>query len=340
MLRLLYTSSQTVTLTHANPRIFYVPNSDAIYLASPITNSNRYHKLYRDGTDLDIGDNARIFQTVYYDNIDTKEGVVVRIEGTGLGHIIDPITWVADFNNSIGDALSDVQIENQGLFIRLDSGIVNYLKPASDTYIRYDASTASQLGTVIIKTGANIDSLHYAIDQTIVAFDYTTGDVFFFDIRNEQLLLETTIEVPKTACYDTKYQNVISIRDSDKKVQVYDSTPEPFKISNLSANPGEYKRYQREDVSIIVLGSDDEPVADVDVKWEVFSLTSSGNPINTFDIDEEEINKGSEYGDPLGKITPLFTKTNASGVASAIYCPPGNTFSTGTQEVIVPTVKV
>ena len=336
MLNLLYTSSKTLTLT-GEAEVIFVPNADAMYLANPISGSSRYKRLYRDGTVLDVGTNNHAF-TINFDNIDNKDGVVVTLESASTGHIIERMTWISDFNRPIAANMTKTNM-NKGVFLNDRTGVRKYYFPTGGGYTRYDEATGASEATVVVTASFTIDSIHFMKEQQVCLFDYSAGRVFFYDVASESLVLETSIEVAKTACFDTTYQNVISIRNSDFAVQVYDSKARAFKLSALTVSPGTYDRYKTEDVSVTVLGSDDEPIADIDVQWKVQRLINVDNSINTREINALEVLAGASFLAPKGSITPAFTKTNSNGVATAVYCPPGLDWVIGDTEVIIPTVR-
>lgn len=337
MLNLLYTSSKTV-LTTGNVEILYVANADAFYIANPLAGSNIYRKLYRDGTVLQIGTNSPFVNPFHYDNIANKDGVVVTLEGESGSYIIDPISWVSDYTRSLAENMNQTFL-GKGLFLDNQNGVTKYYRPSGGGYIRYDESTGASEATVVVTSSYTIDTIHFRKNQEIVLFDNSAGRVFFYDVASETVILETSIEPAKTAAYDTIYQNIVSIRLSDNKVQVYDSKPKPYKLSSLTISPNALDRYTREDVSVMVLGSDDEPIEGIDLQWEVKRLQDLDNAINANGINIVEILAGASFLSAKGKITPNFTTTDANGIASAVYCPPGLDWALNDTEVIIPTVK-
>ncbi len=337
VLNLLYNSSKTITTT-GPVEILYVPNADAYYVSNPITAENLYRKMFLDGTILEVGTNSPFFNGFRYDNIDDKDGVVVTLLGDPSSYIIDRITWISDLTRPIATNM-DQSILGKGLFHHDRSGNLKYYRPSGGGYIRYSEATGASEVTVVVTASYTIDTIHFMKDQQVVLFDKSAGRVFFYDVDSETLVLETSIDPSRTACYDTTYQNVVSIRSSDGVVQVYDSKPRPFKLSALSITPNLFERYQTEEISVTVLGSDEEPINNIDVQWEVKKIVNLNNSINTREINALEILAGSSFLPAKGKITPDFTKTNASGVATAVYCPPGLDWESGDTEVIIPTVK-
>lgn len=338
MLNLLYTSSKTLTLT-GGTEIIYVPNADAMYVSDVLVNSRRYKRLYRDGTLLDMGNNNHpLIFAITYDNIAEKDGVIVTLDSDAAGYYIDRINWISDFNRPIASNMVKTNL-GKGVFLNDRTGIRKYYAPSGGGYIRYDEATGASEVTTVVTASYTIDSIHFMRDQQICLFDYSAGRVFFYDVALQSLLLESSIEVAKTACFDTTYQNVISIRNSDFAVQTYDSKARIAKLSTLSASPGTYDRYQAESVSVIVQGSDDEVIPDVDVQWEVKRLVDAESSVNSDEINILDINAGASFELAKGKISPAFTKTDANGVATAVYCPPGLDWVLGDMEVIIPTVK-
>lgn len=336
MLNLLYTSSKTVSIT-GSAEIIYVPNADAIYLANAIAGSSRYKRIYRDGTIVDAGTNNSIVSSTTYDNIATKDGVIISTTQTIDAHYIDRITWISDFNRPIAVNMTKTNL-NKGLFLNDRTGICKYYRPSGGGYIRYDESTGASEATVVVTASFTIDSIHFMKEQQVCLFDYSAGRVFFYNVETQVLILETSIEPAQSACFDTTYQNVISLRLSDKAVQVYDDKARAFKLSSLSASPGLYDRYTSENVSVTVLGSDNEPIPNIPVQWQVKSLVGAERSINTEEINLIEILAGAEFIPAKGSIIPEWTTTNKSGIATAVYCPPGLDWLLGDTEVIIPTV--
>lgn len=317
--------------------MIYVPNSDAMYVSNLVSGSSRYKRLYRDGTLIDVGNNNSPF-TIKYDNIAEKDGVIVTFQDDAYGYYIDRITWISDLTRSIAGNMTKSNLGN-GVFLRNRSGSMKYYGPSSGGYIQYDELTGASEAVIVVTASFTIDSIHFMKEQQICLFDYSAGRVFFYDVELNDLLLETSIEPCIAACFDTLYQNVISIRDSDYSVQVYDSKARAFKLSALSASPGLYDRYKTENLSITVLGSDDEPINNIDVEWVLQRIVGLDNSIDSHEINALEINAGASFLSPKGKISPAFTKTDENGIATAVYCPPGLDWASGDMEVIMPMVK-
>ena len=139
---------------------------------------------------------------------------------------------------------------------------------------------------------------------------------------------------------DTENQVVVSIRDSDKTVQVYALEIDPNVFTTLSATPGNYDRYHDEALSITVQGSNGEGIPNIPVQWEVVTIQTGNGGVNEIGVNEVSINAGATVVAAKGKIFPAVSITDSSGIATATYCPPGNDWVLNDQETITAKVYI
>lgn len=331
MLNLLYTSNKPVTPQY---NFIYIPNADAFYL---VDNGKEINRVYRDGTSLRFGDHF-FFSSVYSFNIDTQDGVVIGFTGDNSTWFIDRLTWAADLTRNIVSNLGILNLR-RGVFITDYSGSLKYYRPNITGYERYDVVTGVLEVTINNILTGSTDSIHFMKNQQVCLFDYSTGQTVFYDVFTQSVILDTVIEPCAAVAFDTTYQNVTSIRLSDNRVQTYESKPRIAKLSALTFVPGNFKRYVKESISVIVQGSVNEPIPDVDIQWDVFKVLNASNSINSTEINSVEILTGSSFLPSKGQLTPKFGVTDQNGVATANYCPPGLDWILNDTEVIIPKVK-
>ena len=316
------------------------PNSDAMFFfgTNPKQESRR---VFRDGTNIHIsqvGGNGNTFQ---FDQAPEAEaGIVVYDTIRAASYELHAKTWTPNLQKPWTSAVTTAFL-GEGLYLRNRAGVMKYYEQFARGYRVRNITTGAVESTVeIFASGANI-SLPFAWvnNQTIAAFR-TTGEMSLWDIDTETTLLNSYIEVPHTAVVDTENQTVVSIRDSDVTVQVYALEIEPNSFSALSATPGNYDRYHDEALSITVLGADSEPVAGVEVHWELQTIVAGPNAINDEEVNAVALNAGASFAAAKGKISPAVSVTNSSGVATATYCPPGVDWVSMDQETITAKVYI
>lgn len=334
MLKLLYQGTTPVLNTSASGVAYWSKNADAMMYktSSP---SNQARRVYRDGTNIHISRISTNADTLLIDQApEVQTGIVVKSISRAATYELHPKTWTPDLQKPFTSAISNAAL-SEGLYLRNRAGVMKYYEQFARGYRVRNITTDAIEDTVeIFASGAALSlPLQWVNNQTIAAFR-TTGEMSLFDLDTKTVLLNSYIEAPHMAVIDYKNQNVVAIRESDKIVQVYALEIEPYSFSALSATPGNYDRYHDEELSITVLGSNGEPVPGVEVHWEVSNITLISGAVNAKAINADGVNAGATVSAPKGKISPAVSTTNASGVATATYCPPGLDWVTGDQETI------
>ena len=302
--------------------------------------SKEVKRVFRDGSSVHIAVDTA---TPVYDQAPDFGGVVQHSNAYTASYQLDARTWIPDFSkpfvSEIGGATKTVISAGGGLFLINRSGAIKYYQRSGQGYKRYDSVTgALEATTTVFTSGTSpIRSLQWLENQTVV-FTRNDGSLKVYDLSTDTTLLSSTIDAPTRVAVDTKYKNIVAIRASDLTTQVYDIAVQPTTFSALSATPGTYLRYYKEDLSITVLGADGDVAAGVDVVWGLKAIVPVDGAVDAGVVDGAALGGGVTYTDPLGKITPKVSTTDANGVATATYCPPGNDWVSGVQEVI--TAKV
>lgn len=295
-----------------------MPAVDAMLVLNT-TETREVKRVFRDGSSVHIASDTG---TPVYDQAPEFGGVVQHNPAYTQSYQLDQRTWVPDFSkvftSEIGTAVDTVISGGGGLFLRNRSGVVKYYQRSGQGYKRYDSATGSLESTVtVFPSGSSpVRSLQWLENQTVV-FVRNDGSLRVYDLSNDTTILTSAIDAPTRVAVDHKNKLIVAIRASDRTTQVYKLEVQPASVSAISPSPGTYLRYQREDISVTVLGSNSEPAANVPVEWTL-TLSPSGTA--------------------LGKVSPYISLTDANGVARAVYCPPGNDWTMGVQEIL--TAKV
>ena len=342
MLKKIYESTQTIGFTSvSNSVLYWIEQLNALVLIGTSVNKHETYRIYRDGTALRTGqfstngDNMHIDQAPEFDGGLAINSTINWADVFQMHPISSTFNIQKPFSTGITTSFSD-----DGLYLRNRAGVLKYYEKFGRGYRRRDAATETLEATVeVYASGVNLDQpIMWAGDQRIACF--REDDVAIYDVDAEETILVSIIDTPFRACIDVKNQNVVSIRDSDKIIQVYDLSIEPASISAVTGSPGLFDRYTTETVSVTVLGSNSEPVVGQAVEWEVATITGVGSAVNTHVVNEFDVNHGAENAPAKGKISPNVSYTNASGIATATYCPPGLDWVSMDQETIFATVKI
>jgi hypothetical protein len=298
-------------------------------------------RVYRDGTNIHISQVGGNGNTFNFDQCpEVESGIIVHDTIRSASYELHPKTWTPNLQKPFTSSVPVANLD-EGLYLRNRAGVMKYYEQYARGYRIRNVSTGSVESTVeIFASGANL-SLPFAWvnNQTIAAFRLT-GEMSLWDLDTETTLLNSYIEVPHTATIDSKYQTVMSVRNSDKTVQIYALEIEPNTFSALSATPGNYDRYHDEALSITVLGANSEPVPGVEVHWEVVTIQAGNGELNGEAVNVSEINAGATVVAAKGKISPAVSITDSSGIATATYCPPGLDWVSGDQETITAKVYI
>lgn len=316
MLKLLYQGDTALTSATSSANFaIWSANSDAMfYFGNSPKNESR--RVYRDGSNIHISQVGTNGNTFLFDQApEVDSGVVVYDTIRGLSYELHPKTWTPNLQKPFTSNI-DLTFLNEGLYLRNQSGVVKYYEQFARGYRVRNITTDTIEDTVEVFASAPNITLPMAwVNNQTVAFFRLTGEVSLWDLNSKTTLLNSFIEAPHTAAIDHTYQTVVSVRNSDKTTQVYALEIEPDSFSALSATPGNYERYHGETLSITVLGADGELIPNVEVHWS--------------------LQVGAK-----GMITPAVSLTNAVGVATASYCPPGLDWMTGDEETITAKVYI
>lgn len=334
MLKLIYTSTKTIPFTTSVDGMTYVPEQDA-FITKDIFSSNGMGRLFRDGTHILMA-NARSFGGNEF-SYHPREGIAVLSYSTER-HFIHPVTWSTDLSRPFTESTITPSLIRKGLYLRNSAGSLKFYTQVTNRLQRYDAVTAGLESDDVISSSSSPAGGVQWVGDTRVLVQYTNGLVRIVDVETLDVSLDSFITPARLIAYDTKYNNIVSLQASGGRVQIWEPVVEAATISALSFSPAAFERYRTEQVSVTILGSNGEPAADVDVKWEVKTLQANNGGLNVQAVNVQAVNAGSLFVEAKGKISPEFTKTNASGVATATYCPPGNDWVIGDQEIIIPTV--
>jgi hypothetical protein len=340
VLKLLYQGTETVDTTGISSYGYWSPAADAMFFLST-SPTKEARRVYRDGTNIHISQISTNAGTIRLDQApEAESGIVVYDSVRGGVFELHPNTWTPNIQKewTTGITVTDLA---EGVFLRNRAGVMKYYQQFARGYKILNFDTGTLEKTVeIFPSGANLlHPLMWVNNQTIAAFR-STGEMALWDVDTETMLLNSYIDAPHNAAIDTDNQLVVSIRDSDKTVQVYALEIEPNTFSAISATPGNYDRYHDEALSITVLGADSEPVPGVEVHWEVVTIQAGNGDVNGEELNAIAINAGATVVAAKGKISPAISITDASGIATATYCPPGNDWVSGDQETITAKVYI
>ena len=322
MLRLVYTGTKAVT-THAQMQLAYMPSIDAFHGLQMDAGQDIIRKVHRDGTLIQMGTNGSNAELMSYSaTVDTGE--MILWSNTRLASFeIHPISWTFNFDKPYVTGIGIADWTNDAVFWREPDGTLKYIRIIGTKSARqFDAITGANEGDEVIFSGSDvIDHAPMLMGGNLIGFKSdSTGRIKVLDWDTKAVVLDSFITLFDACAFDIPNRLFVSIRSSDTFMQVWEENIEPSVVSTPIATPGSSLRYLAETMSVIVTGSNGEVIPNVLVDWTVVE-----NP---------------GLGPAKGTVSPIQSKTNALGVATTTYCPPGLDWASGDDELITATVTV
>ena len=310
MLKLLYTSPVPVANLLSTSIMYWHTASDSLFVAGVTGAANGSQRVYRDGTVQHVSRITLNGDVVRFDHLPGTADVHVRSTSWDGAYQLHPLLWTTDLQRPFTTTLPVADMGG-GVILRNRGGVLKYHRPFGRGYRTFDYATGTLEDTVeIYPSGGSIHPrMHWAQDQTILTL--RGSNIRLWDLTEKRTVLDSFVETPRMIAFDYRHQNIVTIRQSDNRIQVWATEIQPFKFGNLQSSPGEHLRFQKEDLSIQVLGEQDEPVPGVHVYWEI-----DATPVK-------------------GHIIPSVSTTDENGFAHATYCPPGINWDPGDQEDII-----
>lgn len=323
MLRLAYTSTKLVDAQSAT-QLAYMPSIDAFHGLNLTSELDIIRKVHRDGTLIQMGTNGANSELMHYAaTVDSGE-MILWSDPRGAAYEIHPISWTFNFDKPYVQSIAIGDWSNDSVFWREPDGTLKYIKIIGANSARqFDAATGANEGDTVIFSGGGdlIDQAPMLIGGNLIGFKSPgTGHIRVYDWTTKTIVLDSYITLFDACAYDRANKMFVSIRSSDFAMQVWEENIEPAAVSTPVGTPGSDLRYLAENMSVIVTGSNGELVPDVLVDWTV--VESPG------------------LGPAKGAVSPIQSKTNALGVATTTYCPPGLDWVLGDAELITATVIV
>lgn len=335
MLKLLYTSQQTVPNLTSSSTAYWHPPSDSLFVSGIAGNGSQ--RVYRDGSTHHVSRVSTNGDVLRFDHAPTAPShIAVHSQARGGWFQLHALLWTPDFQRPIASALTQTQLGGGAAF-RNRAGVMKYYRPSGRGYTVRDVATGVLEDTVeIFPSGSNIHSrLHWVRDQLILVL--RDDNIRIWDTAAHTTVLDSFVETPRLMAFDPVNQNILTIRQSDNRVQVWALEVQPFQFGNLQANPGEYLRFQKEDLSIQVLGEQGEPCAGIDVYWlltqSAFQL--QGDAINSSPINTESLGGSFTAVPTQGEMHPIVSRSDEQGLAETVYCPPGPEWVPDYNELII-----
>jgi hypothetical protein len=322
MLRLLYTSSK-VAASQTTTQLVYMPSIDAFHAINMTAELNIVRRVYRDGTLTQMGTNGSSSEAMHYAaTVDPCE-MLLWSDPRVQAYAIHPISWTFDFTKPFTTAIATGDWSNDSVFWREPDGTLKYIKITGvQSAKQLDSATGADEGNTQIFSGGDlIDHAPMLMGGNLIGFKApNTGRIKVLNWVTKEVVLDSFITIFAACAFDLKNRLFVSIRDSDDRMQVWSEEIEPAAVSNPVGTPGSDQRYLAETMSVIVTGSNGELIPNVLVDWTVVE-----NP---------------GLGPAKGKMSPIQSVTNAAGVATSVYCPPGLDWVIGDDELITATVTV
>jgi hypothetical protein len=322
MLRLTYTSTK-VADSQATSQLAYMPSCDSFHGLNLSSELDIVRRVYRDGTLIQMGTNGSNAEQMHYSPTVDLEEMYLWSDTRVAAYAIHPISWTFDFSKPLTSAMAAGDWSNDAVFWREEDGTLKYIKKTGTKSAKQiDVTTGADEGDTIIFAGSDvIDFAPMLMGGNNLGFcSPTTGRIKVFDWATKLEVFDYFITVFSACAFDRQNRNFLSIRASDDRMQLWEENIEPAAVSTPAAAPGSSLRYLAEVMSVIVTGSNGELVPDVLVDWTVVE-----NP---------------GLGPAKGKVSPVQSKTNAAGVATTTYCPPGLDWVIADDELITATVTV
>jgi hypothetical protein len=320
--------------------MYWVDSADALFVQATSLSNREVLRVFRDGTTLRFGSFSFNNDGIQFASSSEHNGVLVLSSAFGGWYSLHPQTWTPNLQKPFTSAVTSANADHS-VVLRNRAGVLKHLERFGKGYRVRNITTDAVEDTVEIYTGGfNLDKrMHWVADQTILAVR-SDGAVWLYDTDTKTVLLESHIDAPRETAFDTTNGNIMSVRNSDRILQIYDTVIEPDSMSAISATPGTYTRYHTEALSVTVLGSNSEPIEGVEVEWEVQTTGSSEGAVNGAEVNSLSVNAGAPFVEAKGKISPNISVTNASGIATATYCPPGLDWLSGDKETITAVVRI
>lgn len=321
MLRLVYTSTK-VAASFSSSQLTFMLSINAFHGLNLDSGQDIVRRVYRDGTMVQMGTNGANAEQMHYSATVDPEEMWLWSDTRAAAYAIHPISWTFDFTKLLTSAIASGDWSNEAVFWREPDGTQKYIRNQGTKSVRqFDVAAGTSDGdTIIFPSGPDIiDRGPILMGGNDIAFlSRVTGRIIVIDWVTKVTKLDSYIEVFAACSFDRVNRNFVSIRDSDDRIQVWEENIEPTAVSTPVASPGSSLRYLAETMSVIVTGADGELVANALVDWTVVE-----NP---------------GLGPAKGKMDPVQSKTNAAGVATSVYCPPGLDWVIGDDELITATV--
>jgi hypothetical protein len=340
VLKKIYESTKTIDVgIGSTTKLYWISSVDAMFTIGTITNANEVLRIYRDGSVVRFGQFSFNGDGTDFASAPEFNDLLVLSGSRGGWFPLHEQSWTPNLQKPFTSAVTAANADFS-VVLRNRAGVLKHLERFGKGYRVRNIDTDAVEDTVEIYTGGfNLDrGMHWVYDKVILAAR-SDGKIYLWDTDTKTLLLESNIDVPNAICVDTENQNLMAIRSSDKIVQIYDLAIEPDSISAITATPNNFERYHNEALSVTVLGSNSEPVEGVLVEWSAVTVGPSEGAVNGNEVNSQSVNAGHPVSPSKGKISPSQSFTNAAGVATATYCPPGLDWVSGDQDVITATVR-
>ncbi len=323
MLRLVYTSTKVASSIGAS-QLTFIQSINAFHGLNLDAGQDIIRRVYRDGTMIEMGTNGANAEAMHYSATDGPEEMWLWSDSRVNAYALHPISWAFDYSKVLTSGIGISDWSNEAVFWHEPDGTHKYIRNQGTKNARqFDVITGADEGdTVIFPVGSDIiDRGPILMGGNDIAFlAPNTGRIIVIDWATKVTVLDSFI-TPFAACaFDRVNRNFVSIRDSDDRIQVWEENIEPNAVSTPIATPGSSLRYLAETMSVIVTGSNGELIPNVLVDWTVVE-----NP---------------GLGPAKGTVLPVQSRTNALGVATTVYCPPGLDWVIGDDELITATVTV
>lgn len=266
-----------------------------------------YYKIYRDGTAIRVRNGYGMLESF---DADADSVYCINFFSSSVNYYSDPIHL--GFNPSTPSKFTNkthTMYSNNYLWHGIAYGV------AGSLVTKYNMAGTS-LGTFSV-TGAQpfaMNTVAVTRDGILVVVDFdngTYGVVRFYDLNTSTMLYEATFDRSKKVFVDTEHKHLWSINLTTNKMQVWSFliAPQNFTSITMGSNRA---RYRQDDLSVTLRGSINEPVPNWPVAWSL----STGE----------------------GHLKEDVTMTNASGVATNLYCGPGaDDYVGGSQTITVST---
>jgi hypothetical protein len=264
------------------------------------------YKIFRDGTA------ARVCSGNGYQNSYDADRDLIYVNNW-----LGPTNYFTDPISLLYDPSKPARFTNNGLNFHAAFIWQNFAyRVSAFTVTKYDLA-GNILGTFNVTgsiTPFIADIWTITDDGILVLVDDdngTYGVARFYDMYTSTVLHTSVFDRARRSFVDTTHKNIWSINATTGKMQTwsFDVAPSNFTAITMGANRS---RYRQDDLSVTLRGSVNEPVPYWPVKW---TLTTAE-----------------------GHLRDEITDTDASGVATNLYCGPGaDDYVGATQTITVET---